>query len=72
MRTASLFTSEALPRAANVKRMRVVDAGTIHGHVNMVCGHCGFDDGFQYIYDNTVTELKRGLPCPKCNDPTKG
>ena len=63
----SLFKDEEFPRSKPKKRMHVVDAGTDFGHVHMVCKHCGYDDGFQFKYDNTITELKRGLPCPECN-----
>lgn len=62
-----LFSKHDLPRTPPIKRMHVIDAGYDHGHVHMHCDHCGYDDGFQFVYDNTLTELKRGLPCPECN-----
>lgn len=64
--TPQLFAKENAPRSRPVKRMHVIDAGSDHGHVHMQCGHCGYDDGWK-VYDNTLTELKQGLPCPHCN-----
>ena len=61
---------ENLPRSKPLKRMRVVDAGNGNGCkvVQFVCPHCHHDTG--WIVDGlTVSENKRGLPCPKCNEP---
>jgi hypothetical protein len=63
-----LFDKEALPRKSSVKRMRVADAGNGPGCkvIQFVCPHCNHDTG--WIKDEkTITENKRGLPCPKCN-----
>lgn len=61
-----LFTKEQVPRSRKPRKlMHVYDAGD-YNHVWMKCAHCGYDDGWQRK-DNTLTELKRGLPCPKCN-----
>lgn len=65
-----LFTAEQAPRSPNIKRMHVVDAGSDFGHVHMVCTHCGYDDGWQMKLE-TLTQLKRGLPCPQCNKKDK-
>ena len=67
MPNAQLFPKGTLPRRPRKHLMHVYDAGSDHGHVNMVCS-CGYDDGFLYCYDDkTLTQLKRGLPCPICN-----
>lgn len=73
-----LFTKEQAPRTKSpVRRMRVIDAGFTPYHVHFVCRHCGHDEGFKMYQNHTITELKRGLPCPKCNvdkknDPKQG
>lgn len=65
-----LFPPDALPRAKPVKRMHVADAGHLPGGakgISFVCGHCGHETG--WIHDEwTITENRRGLPCPVCND----
>ena len=63
-----LFPREQMPRRKPRKLMHVIDAGGCGEghHVQFKCKHCGHDDGWG-IYDNTITELKRGMPCPKCN-----
>jgi DNA-directed RNA polymerase subunit RPC12/RpoP len=53
-----------LPRRSPVKRMHVYDAGL--GGIRFKCAHCGHDTGW-VADDNTVTENRRGLPCPRCN-----
>lgn len=61
-RIGELFQS--LPRAPRLVRMKVVDAGDKVIHFR--CHKCGHDTG--WIRDVwTLTENKRGLPCPKCN-----
>ena len=64
-----LFTKEQIPRRAPMKRMYVADAGNyISGGkgIKFKCNHCGHNTG--WIKDNrSITENKRGLPCPKCN-----
>ncbi|MGD9862563.1 MAG: hypothetical protein AB7S99_05055 [Pseudodonghicola sp.] len=65
-----LFARKDLRRRPPIKRMRVVDAG--HGPggtkvIRFICPHCGHDT--DWIEDtHTITENRRGLPCPKCNE----
>ncbi len=65
-----LFDKADLPRRAPVKRMRVVDAGHLPGGskgIRFKCRHCGHDTG--WIDDEwMITENRRRLPCPSCND----
>ncbi len=63
---ADLFPETKLPRKRPQKLMHVYDAGH-DGMVRMECGHCGHDDGWKMYPDKSVSELKRGLPCPVCN-----
>jgi hypothetical protein len=48
--------------------MHVCDAGCGEEKpiVQMRCAKCGYESGW-YEFD-TVTEAKRGLPCPQCAD----
>lgn len=58
----------ARPRKAPRVLMHVVDAGNdpCGGKVaEFLCGRCGHRTGWTRI--GTVTEAKRGLPCPSCN-----
>jgi len=60
---AQLFTKEQAPRTKRNVLMHVVDAGSDMIHLKCKCGH---DTG--WIKETlTVTEYKRGVPCPKCN-----
>ena len=59
-----LFDRATLPKAPPVKRMHVADAGD--GCIRFVCGHCGHDT-YWITDDQTVSENKRGRPCPRCN-----
>ena len=61
-----LFDNDQAPRTQPIKRMHVVDAGSNFGHVHMICKTCCYDDGWSMRLEN-LTQLKRGLPCPKCN-----
>jgi hypothetical protein len=65
--TKGLF--DELPRRAPVRRMHVAEAGHLPGGqpgIRFECGRCGYDTG--WIYDTeTVSENRRGLPCPNCN-----
>jgi hypothetical protein len=47
--------------------MHVCDAGHCEDGVNvqMECRTCGYQSGWMTC--DTVSEAKRGLPCPKCN-----
>ncbi len=56
------------PRRPRRWMMHVADAG--HSAVQFKCGRCGHDSGrLKYDEDDSVSKLKRGLPCPKCNAP---
>lgn len=60
---------ELLPKAPRRKRgqlMHVCDAGHGEGKpiVQFQCPKCKYQSGW-FIFD-TVTEAKRGLPCPRC------
>lgn len=61
-----LFTKNQAPRSKPIRRMHVHDAGC-DGITHFICSHCGYDDGWQYYPEKTLTDLKRGLPCPRCN-----
>ena len=66
----NLFGKDQLPRRKNIKRMHVYDAGyDMAGEeiVCMKCRHCGYDSNWIYTEGKTLTEVKRGFPCPKCN-----
>ncbi|MFT9089458.1 MAG: hypothetical protein ABF479_00360 [Gluconacetobacter sp.] len=64
-----LFPKADLPRKKPAKRMYVADAGLTPGGekiIQFVCRRCGHDT--DWLYDRwTITENKRGLPCPNCN-----
>lgn len=62
-----LFPETKPPRKKPRKLMHVSDAGD---GVLMECAHCGYNSGWFHT-DKTVTELKRGLPCPECNKEQK-
>lgn len=57
------------PRRMRGQLMHVCDAGPGEGPrcvVQMRCRRCGYvSDWLQF---DTVTEAKRGLPCPKCKN----
>jgi hypothetical protein len=66
-----LFSKEQAPRKPRIKRMHVVDAGGDCGTmVEMKCYHCNYESGW-FSTDEPIRQLKRGLPCPKCNEQTK-
>ena len=74
MRQLDLFRELKLPRKPYLKRMRVKDAGELPDGkkgIQFVCPHCGHDTGWCYD-EHTVTENKRGLPCPSCNEQQTG
>jgi len=61
----TLFEIERAPRAKPQVRMHVTDAGT--GMIRFGCRTCSHDTG--WIKDTkTVSENKRGIPCPVCNE----
>lgn len=47
------------------KLMHVIDAGAEAAHFK--CSHCGFASWYQLEKGDTVSKLKRGIPCPNCN-----
>ncbi|MGY3588042.1 hypothetical protein [Bradyrhizobium sp. USDA 4350] len=60
------------PRRSRGVLMHVCDAGGGEGRnvlCQMQCRKCGHRSGW-LIFD-TVTEAKRGIPCPKCNGATQ-
>jgi len=69
MMRPTLFDKLVLPRSAPVKRMHVADAGQLPGGakgIRFACSRCGHDTG--WIADEwTITQNRRGLPCPQCN-----
>jgi len=61
-------------RKAPLVRMQAVDHGEAPGLMpgwrtaqgaHFQCRRCGHDAG--WLFDMTVTEIRRGEPCPKCN-----
>jgi len=65
---ALLFEATEVPRAKRLWRMHVSDAGDdgIKTVIEFKCKRCGHNTG--WIADKwTVTENRRGHPCPKCN-----
>jgi len=56
------------PRRNPRVMMHVIDAGTdgCNDVIHFECRKCGHDTGW-IIDTKTVTENKRGVPCPKCN-----
>jgi len=66
-----------VPRKPSVVRMRAIDHGQAPGLMpgwktaqgaRFRCWRCGHDDGWSF--NMTVSEIKRGLPCPICNEAT--
>lgn len=65
----------AVPRKPSLIRMRAYDHGqapyimpgwkTSQGAA-FKCWKCGFVQG--WVFDLSVSEIKRGLPCPHCNE----
>jgi hypothetical protein len=66
-----MFAELKPPRKAPEKLMHVCDAGGCCDEdgsgamVRMQCKRCGHETGWLYLA--TVTEAKRGKPCPVCN-----
>ena len=65
--SADLFPETKVTRRRPRVLMHVYDAGDCsEGHiVQFRCATCGYDSG--WLHTRTVTEAKRGLPCPMCN-----
>lgn len=57
-----------LPRAKPRKLMHVFDAGPAETGGHMIRFHCArCDHETDWMLVATVTEAKRGIPCPRCN-----
>ncbi len=66
MKMARQLALLALPKRPRRVMMHVADGG--QGHVRFECGKCGHDTGWLRCDEtDTVTKLKRGEPCPRCN-----
>ncbi len=66
--TEDLFPDLKPPRRKPRKLMHVCDAygdGPEDVHVCFRCSRCGHET--DWIDGLTVTEAKRGIPCPMCN-----
>lgn len=70
-RTPDMFAELKPPRQKPKKLMHVCDASGgcnedgSGAMVRMSCKLCGHETGWLYL--PTVTEAKRGKPCPNCN-----
>lgn len=67
---AALFDKSEFKTAPTKRRklMHVMDAGPAEDAGNMVVMQCNRCDlKTDWFYMRTVTEAKRGIPCPKCN-----
>lgn len=58
-----MFSDLIPPRPPRKKLMHVCDAG--EGAVRYICHRCGLKT--DWMVERTVTEAKRGIPCPACN-----
>lgn len=74
-RTEDMFADLKPPRQKPRKLMHVFDAGNEVGcgsagssrHVvRFKCYRCGHETDWMLV--ETVSEAKRGIPCPQCND----
>ena len=57
------------PRKPRLWRMKLADAGHLPSGekgIQFVCPRCGHDTGW-ILDEQTITENRRGLPCPQCN-----
>ena len=70
-RTPDMFQELKPPRKAPQKLMHVCDVGGCCEEdgsgemVRMSCKRCGYES--RWLYLGSVTEAKRGKPCPVCN-----
>jgi len=61
-----------LPRdRPRIFRMKIADGGVSFTDLKFTCPKCGYDDGWKQ-HDLSITEIKRGIPCPVCNKPASG
>jgi len=59
------------PRAKPRVMMHVTDGGYVDGlgdAATFKCDRCGHESDWTRI--NGVTDVRRGFPCPKCNEAT--
>ncbi len=72
MRHQLLFDKADLPRKPRIKRMHVVGTGTSGSCcvIQFKCERCGYYTGWSENR-RSISENKRGLPCPRCN-PVQG
>ena len=63
-RTAEMFAKPSRPRRV---LMHLIDAGTIEGQraARFCCTRCGTETGWMPC---GLTEQRRGVPCPNCNE----
>ena len=67
--TRMLFDKGPRRRSKPLKRMHVLDAGPGEDGwhmVRMACSRCDLETCWFQV--STITEAKRGIPCPKCNN----
>jgi len=65
--TAQAALPLALPRSRPRRvMMQVADAGVDPGWLRYECLRCGYDTGWTED-PRTLTEQRRGKPCPRCN-----
>ena len=60
------------PRAGPRVMMHAVDVGEVPGGkpgAHFACQRCEYDDGWSET-GPSVTEVRRGKPCPRCNAST--
>jgi len=73
MRMSELFVLPKMPRKKREWLMHVYDAGDGTDGYEMACcfecDQCGHKE--EWVNVRTVTEAKRGIPCPKCNEGSK-
>lgn len=60
-------TAEMFAKPPRIKRMHVIDAGHIEGEraARFYCERCETETGW---YACGLTEARRGIPCPECNE----
>jgi DNA-directed RNA polymerase subunit RPC12/RpoP len=70
VKQTALFPPEIAPSKPRKKRewmMHMIDAGSLDNNRNIAqfrCARCGHESDWM---EGTVTEIKRGVPCPVCN-----
>ncbi len=80
MKNPSLFSPEELPRPPRQKPRRLMHIDDVGGNgcdglegsevmVTFRCDKCRFVS--EWIICDNPTEAKRGVPCPRCNDPAQ-